>query len=571
MTTLETALGWALLHFLWQGAMIALILAAIFALSRPSARARYALACLAMLAMPVVFGVTSILSLPPRNASAPAPLFHLILSAAAPASAGELARPRAAGIATWLVPLWMAGVVFYYLHSFAAWIAAQRLRRVAVCLAPAAWQERLDLLARRMRLSRPVLLLESGLASVPVVIGFLRPAILVPAGLLAGLPPDHLESILIHELAHIRRCDYFVQLLQKFVEGLLFYHPAVWWISGVIRAEREHCCDDVAVALTGDARRYAAALAALEQGRSPAAALAASGGNLIGRIRRLLEPAETPRAAGASLVSTALVLVSIGVAWVALAQTNPAPPRPPAPPASLAPSAVRSPYQRWLEEDVAYIITPEEKAAFEKLQSDEERAHFIEQFWLRRDPTPGTTRNEFKEEYYRRIAYTNDRFAAGIPGWKTDRGRIYILYGPPDEIESHPSGPPVPFEAWRYHHIDGLGDNFTLEFYDPELTGEYRLAPAKAFTSPSGLTVEVRTDRFLTISVPVPDAPTVVYGRINDPTGRVIHVFEDRVTGTDLFRRSIQFPHPAGSYRLSVVVKGGAGTPSTESLDFSVK
>jgi len=99
---------------------------------------------------------------------------------------------------------------------------------------------------------------------------------------------------------------------------------------------------------------------------------------------------------------------------------------------------LESPYRKWLEEDVVYIITDEERRAFKNLQTDEEREQFIEQFWLRRDPTPDTVENEYKEEHYRRIAYANERFASGIPGWKTDRGRIYITFGPPDEIESHP-------------------------------------------------------------------------------------------------------------------------------------
>ena len=135
----------------------------------------------------------------------------------------------------------------------AAWIGARRLRRAGVCVAPGMWRARLDQLARRARISRRVVLLESCLAEVPVVIGYLRPAILVPVGLLAGLPAAQVEAILLHELAHIRRHDYLVNLLQMFVEGLLFYHPAVWWISAVIRAERENCCDDVVVATQGDA------------------------------------------------------------------------------------------------------------------------------------------------------------------------------------------------------------------------------------------------------------------------------------------------------------------------------
>src|SRR5579871_6761752 len=150
---------------------------------------------------------------------------------------------------------------------------------------------------------------------------------------------------------------------------------------------------------------------------------------------------------------------------------------------------LETPYKKWLNEDVAYIITDEERAAFKRLQTDEEREQFIEQFWLRCDPTPDTVENEFKEEHYRRIQYANDHFASGIPGWKTDRGRIYIVFGPPDERDEHPSGgtyerPPeegggetttYPFEDWRYRYIEGIGNNIMIEFVDPTMTGEYRM------------------------------------------------------------------------------------------------
>lgn len=122
------------------------------------------------------------------------------------------------------------------------------MRRTGVCAAPDHWQQQLNSLARRLRLSRPVALLESCIAGVPVVIGHARPVILMPIGLLTGLPSSQIESILLHELAHILRYDYLVNMLQTSIEGLLFYHPVVWWISSVIRTEREHCCDDSPIA-----------------------------------------------------------------------------------------------------------------------------------------------------------------------------------------------------------------------------------------------------------------------------------------------------------------------------------
>ncbi|MBZ5704996.1 MAG: GWxTD domain-containing protein [Acidobacteriia bacterium] len=179
-------------------------------------------------------------------------------------------------------------------------------------------------------------------------------------------------------------------------------------------------------------------------------------------------------------------------------------------------------YKKWLAEDVAWIITDEERAAFKQLSNDEERDNFIEAFWQRRDPTPDTVENEFKEEHYRRIEYANEHFPAGIPGWKTDRGRIYIMYGPPDEIDAHPSGGtydrPIeegggststfPFEDWRYRYLEGIGQEIMIEFVDPCMCGDYHMTmdrsekDALKYTPNGGLTLyeslgmASKTDRF---------------------------------------------------------------------------
>ena len=148
-----------------------------------------------------------------------------------------------------------------------------------------------------------------------------------------------------------------------------------------------------------------------------------------------------------------------------------------------------SQYKKWLDQDVVYIISPEERSAFLHLSTNEEREQFIEQFWQRRNPDPESPENTFKEEHYRRIAYANERFASGIPGWRTDRGKIYIMWGPADEIESHPSGgsydrpasegggqtSTYPFEQWRYRYLEGVGNDVILEFVDPSMTGEFHL------------------------------------------------------------------------------------------------
>ena len=150
---------------------------------------------------------------------------------------------------------------------------------------------------------------------------------------------------------------------------------------------------------------------------------------------------------------------------------------------------LETPYKLWLNEDVVYIISPEERQAFLQLETNEEREQFIEQFWLRRSNNPDLPDNDFKEEHYRRIAYTNEHFASGIPGWKTDRGRMYIMWGPADEVESHPTGgtydrpmeegggstSTYPWETWRYRYMEGIGENVIWEFVDPSGSGEYRL------------------------------------------------------------------------------------------------
>ncbi len=424
-----------------------------------------------------------------------------------------------------MVALWLLGVLAFSIRLFGGWRFTARLRSTAHP-APAEWQQTLE---------RPVRLLVSSLVDVPTVVGWLRPVILVPVEFLTGLSVEHITALLAHEIAHIRRHDYLASVLQSIAEAVLFYHPGVWWISEQIRAERELCCDDLAVAASGDALTYARALAELEsqQPSRLTPALAANGGSLVNRIRRLIEPAhaiaDSLPGPGAAWAMILLWAAGVGVTTIHGAQTpvvaphvenfNPIPlsgPRLPSPFPALASKArntllydpvfsaqlaqpqaqagavddkLELPWRKWLNEDVAYIITDAERQAFRQLNTDEEREQFAEQFWLRRDPTPTTVQNEFKEEHYRRIAYANERFASSVPGWKTDRGRIYITFGPPDEIDSHPSGgtyqrpsaegggqtTTFPFEDWRYRFIEGIGNNVTIEFVDTGLNGEYHM------------------------------------------------------------------------------------------------
>jgi uncharacterized protein (TIGR03435 family) len=297
-------LGWTLVHFLWQGLAITLLYAAArrgMARTR-SPRARYLLACAALAAMMAAPLVTWEL-MRPANAM-PASAYRIRGTPPSPSTAGAAAdsatlpaEVHAAVPAVqpeqfllWVVVVWLAGALVFWVRLAGGWVVAARMRSMLVRRAPPEWQQALAQLGARIGLSRSVRLLVSALVQVPVVVGWLRPVVLVPVGALGGLPAGHLEALLLHELAHIRRHDYLVNMLQSVAEALLFYHPAVWWVSGHIRAERELCCDDVVVSVSVDALTYARALAQLESWR-PAhltPAVAATGGFLSERIARLL-------------------------------------------------------------------------------------------------------------------------------------------------------------------------------------------------------------------------------------------------------------------------------------------
>ena len=483
-TPLAGAIGWTLLHSLWEGALVAALLAAVLIATR-SPRVRYAAATAAMLLILGGFSVTLILLLPQGAHS-----LQALRLPAAPAwnilnanRSSSFWNPNLAAIAPWLPLLWIAGVLLLYLRSLVSCLSVQRLRRRGVCSAQNCWQKEFVRLSARLRVSRPILLLESSLADVPMVLGHFKPLILIPVGLLAGLAPGQVEAILLHELAHIRRHDYLINVLQRLAEGLFFYHPAVWWISHIMRAERECCCDDLVVSITGNPHEYAHTLAALEQfrlpGREPAVAL--TGGRLMKRIRRLLYP-QRPNGAWATWLAAAILVVAGAVslaAWQSQASAHSSR----APEAQSDKSAVSS-YSKWLNEDVVYIIDDAERAAFQQLITNAERNKFIEQFWARRNPTPGSSTNKFEDEHYRRISFANQRFstASGTPGWQTDRGHIYIVYGPPDEIDSHLKSAqyPVAIEVWTYRHVDGVGNNDSITFIDRTGRGDYHLAPSNA-------------------------------------------------------------------------------------------
>jgi protocatechuate 3,4-dioxygenase beta subunit len=370
-TAMIEALGWALVHFVWQGAAVALALGAFLAFARRlSPQVRYAAACAALALM--ALGACSTLAwhiAPAERQSAPEIAVAASIDAPRPtppadtfvanrpreqhvspvldsvaidsrtgagkragkdhetagdsiSSSIDLSTPDAMPSRGWadrlrswlpgLVALWGAGVGLLSLRLAHGWETIRRLRSAGADLADPAWLERVARLQQRLGISRSVRLLTSAATTVPMVIGSLKPAILVPASLLTGLSAAQVEALLVHELVHIRRHDYVVNLVQNLLETLFFYHPAVWWVSGQIRKEREHCCDDVASAACG-ALDYAQALASLAELRqaSPGFGLAANGTPLVDRIRRLagVDPA-SQRAAGWLAVLALVALIT---------------------------------------------------------------------------------------------------------------------------------------------------------------------------------------------------------------------------------------------------------------------
>ena len=275
-------LGWTLLHFLWQGTAIAALFAlarAVFARSL-SPRTRYALACATLCAM----------------AAAPA-MTYFAISASQATPALEGARIPA-NLLPYVVIAWLAGVILFSIRLIGGWRFASRLRRMGVHVVPDEWRKTFQTLLSRMGATRRARLLLSAVVETPIVVGWLRPVVLMPIGALTGFPAEHVIALLAHEIAHIRRRDYLVNILQSIAEAVLFYHPAVWWVSGQIRAEREACCDDLAVAVCGgNVRQYARALAGIEARRPSRLRLAtaADGGSLVQRIGRLIGRPESLR------------------------------------------------------------------------------------------------------------------------------------------------------------------------------------------------------------------------------------------------------------------------------------
>jgi uncharacterized protein (TIGR03435 family) len=295
-------LGWTLIHFLWQGAVIA----AVYSIARTFAKsplARYAAACAALALMAAAPVVTFLWNKEPPPAAAIHHRAPTVRSEWSTAPALAATPPAALPVTAmpWIVILWFAGASALSLRLLLESVFTGRLKSAIAYPVSPERQKRFHDLAARIGIARRIAFLASARVHVPCVVGCLRPVVLLPIGMLAGLPAGHAEALIAHELAHVLRQDYLVNLLQRLTEAMLFYHPAVWWVSSEVRREREHCCDDIAVSTTGDAILYAEALAGLASSRAawPQPALAAADGSLRNRIARLLglaAPAEFPAA-----------------------------------------------------------------------------------------------------------------------------------------------------------------------------------------------------------------------------------------------------------------------------------
>ena len=338
-------LGWMLLHSIWQLALVAAAVAAVFYLGRLSARVRYGIACLGMTAMvacpvatfvwvpapevrepDVETGFTVVPEatlvetepgrraltpeIPETNAESASGTPAIVISPAATGSAESppTFRERLATAAPWFVPPWLAGMLFLALWQLGAYYCSRRWLASAELIESGFLQDRTHALTTQMGIRRAVRLMQSTRVATPLILGWLRPAILLPVELLTNLPAEHWDAVLAHELAHIRRYDYLVNLLQTAAETVLFYHPGVWLVSRWIRIERELCCDDVAAEICGSPLQYAEALTRLEAYRhesavsqTHSAVAAVDGASTVNRVRRLLGVPRKPKHGAARL------------------------------------------------------------------------------------------------------------------------------------------------------------------------------------------------------------------------------------------------------------------------------
>jgi GWxTD domain-containing protein len=464
--TATDALSWTLVHFLWQGAVIGLItMVALWVARRPESR--YVVGCLGLAAM----GVATVGTYAHLRGGGAG---HVLVSISSAPSMLEAALP-------WVNRVWAVGTTVLLLRALGGWLVARRRMRAGLGQLSQEWQERAFRLAQRLGVERRARVFESVAVRVPMVFGWVKPVVLLPACALSGLTVGQVEALLAHELAHVRRHDYLVNLVQTALESVLFYHPAVWWVSGRVRRERELCCDEVAVEVCGDRLLYSHALLRMEEARI-VVAMAANGGSLQERVGRVLGMSETRMGWTPAWILGGVLLVCMGVVW---AKTEQAPP-PPLPGADRQAedfSRAQEKKMQRVKQDMERANAEMERAALKMEQSrkareltNERRArmeHEIQRMQREREVELITREVEMQagmmarqarvvneEEIERRMRYAEERFSNdGVNGLLTDRGRAYVKMGPPDEIESHPDRS----ENWRYRdgnrivEFDGAG------------------------------------------------------------------------------------------------------------------
>ena len=340
MTSWMHVVGWVLVHFVWQGAVIAIAGAiALWLCRRRTASVRYAISCAAMGVMLLSVAITGAVITAPaaeiQTARKSVKSLHAIRrDVLLPIDVNQAAaRPqrstseRIDAALPWVVSIWMFCVTVLFARAWTGWRQVRRLRRYAMASVSSKWQQTGNRLARALGLAGAIRVVELTQIDVPCVFGWLRPIVVLPIAAMAQLSAAQVEAILVHELAHVRRHDYMMNLVQTIAETLLFYHPAVWWLSARIRDEREQCCDDVALAVCGDPVGYASALAELEawRHRDVGLAAAATGGSLLHRVRRILH-VEMPDDSRTSpwAVAFAVAAIVTGLVLTAVAQA-PAP------------------------------------------------------------------------------------------------------------------------------------------------------------------------------------------------------------------------------------------------------
>lgn len=344
------ALGWTLIHSLWQGALVVLGVALLLKLSRPDPRARYRLGLAALLLVAVVSAATFGSLLVNAAASSQAAQESRTIYSPEPHSGSRLnviqevpGKDFPAGLLSscrgainshldWIVGLWLLGVLLLSLRQAGGLFYLRRLRYSRCRVVPDNWQERLAGLGRRMSLKKSVTLLESDQVKSPMTFGFLKPVILLPVGLATGLPLEQVEALLAHELAHILRNDFLVNGLQNGLETIFFFNPGIRWLSSLVRIEREHCSDDLAVSRCSDALPYARALASLQEcsalNLAPALAAAGDSSKLLRRIKRLLMPPQqrsacTARSLAAVFLGIIILVLALGAVAAPTAGNGP--------------------------------------------------------------------------------------------------------------------------------------------------------------------------------------------------------------------------------------------------------